>query len=485
MRFIPSLVLTLLALLPGAARAQKAQNYWYFGYHAGISFNGPTPVGLDDGQLATIEGSASIADERTGVLMFYTDGVTVWNRYHQPMPRGTNLLGAETSTQTALIVPATADTARYYLFTTGAGPYYSVSSGLTYSIVDMTENFGLGDVVEKNIPLLPVASEKLTGIKLPDGSGYWVIAHGWGDNAFHAYMVTGAGISGPVISRVGSVHGNDPQNSIGFLKASPNGRRVVSVIYEDAVVELFDFDPLTGTLSNPVRVRPDIGWTKPYGASFSADNSKLYISAFRPGLFQFDLAWSTETEIAASARVFPNVPGTRAFMALQLGPDGRIYCAAPGAALTTDQIYVIDSANDAGARLALAGINLRSAFAAWGLPNMIDTRVQATNLVVPNSQCPPQSRDMRLSRYQYALQQNTPNPFAETTVFRYTIALEAWTRMEIVSQLGERVAMLVDEVRQPGHHAVTWNAGDRAPGVYHCRIESGPWRAFMRITIVE
>ena len=61
--------------------SQKQANIWYFGKNAGLDFNSGTAIPLTDGAMNTWEGCASIADPN-GNLLFYTDGITVWNKNH-------------------------------------------------------------------------------------------------------------------------------------------------------------------------------------------------------------------------------------------------------------------------------------------------------------------------------------------------------------------------------------------------------------------
>jgi hypothetical protein len=83
--------------------SQKQASIWYFGAYAGLDFTAGYPAVLTNSALITEEGSATIAD-REGNLLFYTDGVTVYNRLHQVMLNGLNLWGNYSTTQT-LIVP--------------------------------------------------------------------------------------------------------------------------------------------------------------------------------------------------------------------------------------------------------------------------------------------------------------------------------------------------------------------------------------------
>src|SRR5690554_6495488 len=94
----------LFILSMSVSYSQGEANIWYFGYNAGLDFNSGTPVALTDGELYTNEGCATISNSQ-GELLFYTDGVTVYNRHHQVMQNGTGLLGHSSSAQSATVVP--------------------------------------------------------------------------------------------------------------------------------------------------------------------------------------------------------------------------------------------------------------------------------------------------------------------------------------------------------------------------------------------
>ena len=102
-----SILGTLLSLLfitqSGYLSAQNQNNIWYFGSNAGLDFNTDPPTALES-DLETLEGTASISDP-AGQLLFYTNGATLWDRTHTIMPNGSGLLGGESSSQAALIVP--------------------------------------------------------------------------------------------------------------------------------------------------------------------------------------------------------------------------------------------------------------------------------------------------------------------------------------------------------------------------------------------
>jgi hypothetical protein len=90
--------------------SQGEANHWYFGNKAGLDFTSGTPVVDLNGQINTLEGCAVLSTP-SGQLLFYTDGVTVYDRNHQVMPNGTGLFGDSSTTQSATILqkPDSAD----------------------------------------------------------------------------------------------------------------------------------------------------------------------------------------------------------------------------------------------------------------------------------------------------------------------------------------------------------------------------------------
>lgn len=316
----------------------KYYNIWYFGYGAGVTFNGSAaPNALLDGKTASMEGCATICDPVTGELLFYTDGITVWNARHEIMKNGEGLQGHMSSTQAALIVPSPGDSSIFYIFTTGAlhDGLNDALFGFCYSIVDIRIDGGLGAVMDKNIPLFRNSTEKITATRHCNGRDYWVVTHEWGTNNFRSYLVDRNGVSHtPVISSSGLLYpySADTISTSGFgagmIKLSPNGRKLAAANWQGEVAELFAFDNRTGIVSNPITLQAPAQIY--YGASFSPDNSKLYITGIaRPSsILQFDLSSNDPETIAGSMKQIP-IPSEVSVGGLQLGPDGRIYAALP------------------------------------------------------------------------------------------------------------------------------------------------------------
>jgi len=329
-------------------------NVWYFGTHAGLKFVGGNPVALSNGQINNGEG-CSVECDNYGDLLFYTDGVTVWNKNHVAMPNGTGLSGNTSATQT-VIVRKPGNCMQFYIF------YHSgqVNLQLYYSVVDMTLNGGLGDIVtsSKNTFIYYPATEKITAVNHQNGTDVWVLFHEYNTNKFMAYLVTSTGVNSPVNTNVGPAH----TNMIGYMKASHNGTKLATAITftPDLRVELYDLNNATGVVSNPVLFN---NWSGAYGLEFSPNDSILYASSYwgTNQLYQIDLTNNTFQTISSANN------GNYDYCALQLGPNGKIYMARGN----QNYISVINNPNvlGAGCNFVSNGFTLApGTFSVLGLP---------------------------------------------------------------------------------------------------------------------
>lgn len=334
MKKILTLSLALFSIF-SATFAQNEGKIWYFGYTAGLSFKNGPPTPLSDGVINTSEGCAVMADANAD-LLFYTDGISVWNRFHQTMPNGYGLLGDPSSTQSGIIVPKPGSSTHYYIFTVPGVSMGNDNVGLNYTEIDMTLNGGKGDVVPgmKNKFLYSPATEKLTGFRYNDV--FWVISHESYTKRFFVYKVTSSGVSAtPVISSVGEVY-DDWDNGAGYMKISPDGKYIGVAIYSGSGPqtnngELYSFDATTGTVSNPIPLALSLST---YGMEFSPDGKRAYFGA-AGDLVQYDMTAGSNAAIVASKKIasdaYDSFSDPKAVWALQLGPDGRLYTAHYGA----------------------------------------------------------------------------------------------------------------------------------------------------------
>ncbi len=324
------LVVALLTVFSKASFAQKQNNIWYFGEYTGVSFNSGIPVALTNGVMNQDEGCAVMSDNN-GNLLFFTDGVSVWNRNLVKMPNGTGLKGNSSTTQSALIVPEPGNCNVYYIFT---APAQDTTIPLCYNVVDMALDGGLGDVSSKNIPLHTPVTERLTGTLQSNGEDYWIVAQAYGSNEFLAYSVTSAGVnttpvtsySGPLINAAnGGVF-----DVLGYMKISSDGSKLCYTnTFGDTTSQLFDFNNVTGVVSDNVSLVDLMG----YGVEFSPDNSKVYVATGNDPyiITQYNLSAGSPAAIQNSATEIVNelynqdTTELERGGALELGPDNKIY----------------------------------------------------------------------------------------------------------------------------------------------------------------
>ena len=373
-----ALLLIGVMLLPLTLQAQREFNVWCLGDRITLDFNTPVPS-VSASAMYSLEGTASIADPVSGKLLFYTNGEEIFRRDGNLMLNGGGIAGSYNSTQSALIVPDPAYRDIYYVVTSDAGSYdRPPNTGVRYSVVDMSLDGGAGGVTTKNVLLLSPASEKLAAVRDSSGCGYWVIAHGWDDDSFHAFHIDAGGFNSvAVVSHAGSVHRDAPgirggTGTIGQMKCSPNSRRLALATYSMRVLELFDVDPVTGIVSNSIAL-PTEG--REYGVSFSPDNSKLYVTltdtAFK--LYQFDVSSGDSATIARSQTLLHGGRDStwEYYGSLQLAPDGNIYMAR----VASRWLGAVTNPNAPGLACNYRhdGLDLGTGRQSlYGLPNIID-----------------------------------------------------------------------------------------------------------------
>ena len=373
------LIFILLLNLPIYPQAGPTSN-WYFGSNAGITFNSGTPVALTNGALTTTEGVATISDN-SGNLLFYTNGVTVWNRNHLIMTNGAGLLGDFSSTQSAIIVQKPLSNNIYYIFTSDndAGP-----DGIRWSEVDMTLSGGLGSITSnKNIALLvpaQLSSEKLCAVRNCNNQDLWIISKDWNSNVFRCWSVDPTGVGNiQAWSASGITPSGATQGSYGQLKASPDGRKLAACYYGLAgginKIEIYDFNPSTGFVTNAQTISTEAGI---YGCEFSPNGKVLYGGCNQGLLLQWNLCAGTLAQIQASRTVISNAGPF--IGSLQIGPDSKIYVARNNTSLS-----VINSPNTLGIGCGYSNlsISLAGRSSRMGLPNFASYYNQQT-VTIPN-----------------------------------------------------------------------------------------------------
>ena len=311
---------------------QGRNNIWCFGDSSGIDFNNTISPTTFNSSMDGRGTSVSIADH-FGNLQFYAStkaGVvgpsgSVWNRMHQIMQEGDSIMGQGWYQEMAIILNP-ADSNSFYLFSNTVVTGTGAPLGLYYTEIDLSQNGGLGLVIQKNIQLQNfMCSDGLIAIKHGNGRDWWILFRNWSsvNQVYYKYLVSESGISNVFTQSIGSYTDN------GFAKMRFNSLgNKMAIITVNGLLEVYDFDRCTGLLSNPFTIHPE-PTSAPYGYFWSCDFSPngrfLYVASYTDSsqLFQYDLL----SPNPAASRILLD-----SFHNWQIGqgmvrraPDGKIY----------------------------------------------------------------------------------------------------------------------------------------------------------------
>lgn len=314
--------------------AQNEASNWYFGNELGLNVSNPNPIVLTGGLTGTGSGSelqegTSVLSDKNGVLLFYTDGVSV---YDGSTTIATDLAGGHSSSQAALIVPKPKHPELYYIFTSDDFQD-TLKKGVCYSTINVCSK----TLEEKNIQIVPNGVEKLTACRHANGKDYWVVSHDYG-NTFYVFLVDETGVHPHAPQTIGSDHsipslhpGDLPVSAQGCMKLSPDGQLLGVAVGNrtDTYVELFEFDNLSGQLSHPFKFQPESSGAlrNYYGIEFDNTSSFLYISDTQGKIWKYNAlsaAIDTTVFITSKTLIKEAAIGT-GFGPLQLTPSGEIY----------------------------------------------------------------------------------------------------------------------------------------------------------------
>lgn len=309
-----------------------------------MNFIDTTNIVTGTSALITRGSCASISDT-LGNLLFYAGynkdvyinggpafkNGEVFNGTHQTMVNGDSIV-MQLWYHEVVIIDYPSQHNIYYVFSIGVTQ--SSQQGLYYSIVDMSANGGNGAVIQKNVQLQNFKMvDCLTSIKHGNGRDWWVIFRKFvsassPNNDYYFYLVTPSGISTVFIQSFGSLN----STNLGHISFNAQGNQMAFINYK-GLIELYDFDRCTGTLSNAVTIQqesPAYPWPGLWSAEFSPSGHILYVTRIpevvtdSSRLFQYDLQ---SGNIAASKDTLWSAPFMITIDQLKRAPDNKnLYC---------------------------------------------------------------------------------------------------------------------------------------------------------------
>lgn len=371
------MLLPQLLLLSLVVSAQKEFNTWNLGRgvaNGGLSidFNVEPPL-IKYSPIDMAESGACICDPVTGATIFFCNHNTIWNSSNQIVSDGTGLKGSNSTTQGSLIIPHPCDCDKYLVFQNDIGEFPPILEdfGLSYSIVDMKQENGLGKVVEKNIPISVFIAEPMIAIK-DTSNGYWLVCHKIESYEYVVFHIDNDGVDFDYKTYTTSNYVDDPGR--GSLCATFDGKKIAMGQRDNPFVEILDFDIGSGVLEADTTILFDSMSIDHQGAisvAFSPNGKMLYATDFGH-LHQFDFTdekkFKRNIIYRRDTSAFLN-----AFYFLELAPNGKIYVSLNDSSIYNNYLGVIEFPNESYPDCSFnpTGLQLLQNASVFGLPGII------------------------------------------------------------------------------------------------------------------
>jgi Secretion system C-terminal sorting domain len=369
------LILFSCFIAPLIAQAQKQGSQWCFGDSADIDWTDPENPQFFVSSSEYRGSCASIADT-SGNLLFYCanrrpDGLVcendrfnhIFNKNHEAMENGSCLTGFGWYNEHT-IIPYPGSDSLYYVF--------SVQNWerISYSVVDMSANGGLGKVIERDHQLIGYEEygsyfvTSITTVKHGNGRDWWVVARSGGGDVqngtlpleYYLFLVTPDGVTTTYISSE-----DECDSNINQLLFNHQGNKFYAICFDGEIQE-YNFNRCNGdlTLNRTIDTITyilyndgDSAYTRAYFFSELSPNDRfLYISTLpfpecwyvKGYLLQLDLWEENPMEHIDTLSIYgPDIDGFEDPMSsgcLRLAPDGKIYFAGGLQSCSNTNYYI-------------------------------------------------------------------------------------------------------------------------------------------------
>jgi gliding motility-associated-like protein len=350
-------------------------NVWPIGKMQGIDFNGTTTrlvrTGINNDSISRpvrpSETHTSAISDCDGKLLFYTNGMDIWNRLDTIMDNGRlqyfdrgNVGGQN---RNCLIIPVP-DKTLFYVFVMVSKGYNHPENGFYMSMVDMSKNSGLGKVIFKDslVDSRINASMNLTYARHANDTDIWLLA-AKDENSIFAFKITGNGLDkNPVISSASSqlVKFTPYIRRQGFMKMTNDYSKLIVTglvpqYNPNGHVLSYDFDRKTGKLGNEFTIiaHKEYKFELVISMAFSPNDSLIYFSVepdsgYSGKDFSRILQYNRFTKQKIIIKKFAPPAGyatgasPAGRLGMQTGPDGKTYL------FILNKIYRINFPNKKG-----------------------------------------------------------------------------------------------------------------------------------------
>jgi len=443
----------------------------------------------------------SICDE-WGNLLFYSNGRGVLNADHQLMPNGDSInwgLFTEFAWPTMgngypgiqdIIILRDPDYHEgYYLLHKYINlldqPGFPTVTELWMSYIDMSKDYGRGDVIFKNELLFnehDLLASYLTAIQHANGRDWWIIQPLVEDSTFITFLLDETGIHLAEEFSTGHFFDSYRSGSSGTLKFSPDGTQLALYNYYDQL-HVYDFDRATGIINNHriVKIYPPEEIEREifnFGSVEWSPNGRFIYTASGADLFQVD-TW--EEDLQNGVRFIDSYNGTldpfptRIFMMVQ-APDCKIYITPKSGSYS---LHVINKPDELGTDCDFVqnAIKLPNSNGG-GLPNFPRFRVDE------DEKCDPTISSVFGQAVYYRRDLKAfPNPTSGPLTLEIPEDFTTGT-LEIVDI---RAGTVLRQKLEHPQEQFTLDIGHLPAGVYHIELypEDNPERVFYGVQVVR
>lgn len=85
----------------------------------------------------------------------------------------------------------------------------------------------------------------------------------------------------------------------------------------------------------------------------------------------------------------------------------------------------------------------------------------------------------------FDIHQNYPNPFNPATVIKYQVSNTAHVSIKVFDIIGREIAVLVDNVREPGIYEITFDGKNLSSGVYFYKMIAGDFSSVKKMNLLK
>jgi hypothetical protein len=316
-------------------QAQFTNYNWIFGDSCAIKFNNQ---GIDSIYKASVNsrGSSANISDSLGNLLFYVvapdlelyqtpsllNKARIFNKQHLKMENGDSIATIGWHKE-LLILPWPDSVNKFVVISSMA----TSGTKISYSIVDLSYNNGLGKVFDKNT-LIDTGNicDGITAIKHGNGRDWWILYKKWffNNNIIYKILLTPQGLSTVSTQNIGLSFSNG-----GFYRLIPSqdGSAIVGLCNSSISIEKFSFDRCTGGLSNHLVIYNGTG--NPtfsfWDGAISPNNRFLYVTTIGVPeyIFQIDLLNLNAYQNKIVVDSIDSLSNTGS--AIRLAPNGKIY----------------------------------------------------------------------------------------------------------------------------------------------------------------